>query len=32
MVVDAFYLDVYPVTQAQYLAFVEANPQWRRRR
>jgi formylglycine-generating enzyme len=30
MLVDAFYLDVYPTTQAQYLAFVEANPQWRR--
>ncbi len=28
--VEAFSLDVYAVTNAQYLAFVQANPQWRR--
>jgi formylglycine-generating enzyme required for sulfatase activity len=28
--VAAFYLDVYAVTNAQYLAFVTANPQWQR--
>ncbi len=26
--VDAFYMDVYEVTNAQYKAFVDANPQW----
>ena len=26
--VDAFYMDKYPVTNAQYKAFVDANPQW----
>ena len=25
---DAFYMDKYPVTNAQYMAFVNANPQW----
>ena len=25
---DAFYMDKYPVTNAQYKAFVDANPQW----
>ena len=30
--VEAFYLDTYAVTEAQYLAFVGANPQWHRRR
>ncbi len=25
---DAFYIDKYPVTNAQYMAFVNANPQW----
>jgi len=24
------YLDIYPVTHAQYVAFVQANPRWRR--
>ena len=28
--VDAFYMDVYEVTNAQFKAFVDANPQWRR--
>ncbi len=26
--VDAFYIDKYPVTNAQFKAFVDANPQW----
>ncbi len=26
--VDAFYMDVYEVTNAQYKEFVDANPQW----
>ena len=28
--VDAFRLDVNPVTRGEYLAFVQANPSWRR--
>jgi formylglycine-generating enzyme required for sulfatase activity len=28
--VAPFYLDIYPVTHAQYMAFVQANPRWRR--
>jgi len=28
--VPAFYLDELPVTNAQFLAFVQANPKWRR--
>ncbi len=28
--VKAFYLDVLPVTNGDFLAFVQANPQWRR--
>jgi len=28
--VNAFYLDTYAVTNAQYLTFVQANAQWRR--
>ena len=28
--VDAFYMDVYEVTNAQYKAFVDANPEWQK--
>ena len=28
--VDAFYMDKYEVTNAQYKAFVDANPQWQK--
>ena len=28
--VDAFYMDVYEVTNTQFKAFVDANPQWRK--
>ena len=28
--VDAFYMDTYEVTNAQFKAFVDANPQWRK--
>ena len=27
---DAFYMDIYEVTNAQYKAFVNANPQWQK--
>ena len=27
---DAFYMDIYEVTNAQYKKFVDANPQWRK--
>lgn len=30
--VEGFLMDVYPVTNAQYLQFVTENPQWRRSR
>ena len=30
--VDAFYMDIYEVTNAQYKKFVDANPQWRKSR
>jgi formylglycine-generating enzyme len=30
--VDAFAMDRYPVTRADYLGFVQANPRWRRDR
>ncbi|HET6569722.1 MAG TPA: formylglycine-generating enzyme family protein [Rhodothermales bacterium] len=30
--VEPFFLDVYPVTNAEYLAFVRANPEWQRSR
>ncbi len=28
--VDAFYMDIYEVTNAQYKKFVDANPQWQK--
>ena len=28
--VESFYSDVFPVTNAEFLAFVRANPEWRR--
>ena len=28
--VDAFFMDIYEVTNAQYKAFVDANPQWQK--
>ena len=28
--VDEFYIDIYPVTNAQYKEFVDANPEWQR--
>lgn len=30
--VDAFYIDQYEVTNAQYKAFIDANPQWQKDR
>ena len=30
--VDAFYIDKYEVTNAQYKAFVDANPEWQKER
>jgi formylglycine-generating enzyme required for sulfatase activity len=29
-IVQKFYLDVYPVTNSEYLEFVKANPKWRK--
>ena len=29
---DDFYMDKYPVTNAQYKKFIDANPQWRKER
>ena len=29
---DEFYMDIYPVTNAQYKAFVDANPEWQKDR
>ena len=29
---DDFYIDKYPVTNAQYKRFIDANPQWRKNR
>ena len=28
--VDAFYMDIYEVTNAQYKTFIDANPQWQK--
>ena len=28
--IDAFYIDAYEVTNSQYKAFIDANPQWRK--
>ena len=28
--IDAFYMDIYEVTNAQYKKFVDANPQWQK--
>ena len=28
--IDAFYIDAYEVTNAQYKAFIDANPQWQK--
>ena len=30
--IDAFYMDIYEVTNAQYKKFVDANPQWQKGR
>lgn len=30
--IEPFYMDVYPVTNAQFLEFVKANPKWQRSR
>ena len=30
--IDAFYMDVYEVTNAQYKEFIDANPQWQKDR
>ena len=27
---DAFYMDIYEVTNTQYKAFIDANPQWQK--
>ena len=28
--VDSFYMDIFPVTNAQYKAFIDENPQWQK--